>query len=298
MQINVLEDVHARRAAAERDIDPRKRNGRPLAPNPRKVIHPMIRRNLQAWRPAQRGALSERRARHPGTYRVFSRRRQGSRAAMSFLWTLIATICLALPGAASLRAAEQPVRIVALGDSLTAGLGLAAADAFPAKLEAALRKAGHAVTIANAGVSGDTASGGLARLDWSVPEGTEAVILELGANDVLRGIDPAVTRKALDAILVRLSQRKIPVLLAGMRAPPNLGEDYRRQFDAIYPELAAQYKALLYPFFLEGVAAEADLNQGDGLHPTVAGVERIVQAILPKAEELVAMALAARKAER
>jgi acyl-CoA thioesterase-1 len=216
---------------------------------------------------------------------------------MSFLWTLLATFWLAGPGAAvpAVRAADAPVRIVALGDSLTAGLGLPAQDAFPVKLEQALVAAGHAVKIANAGVSGDTASGGLARLDWSVPEGTEAVIVELGANDALRGIDPDVTRKALDAILRRLGERKLQVLLAGMRAPPNLGEDYARRFDAIFPELAKQHGVLLYPFFLEGVAAEASLNQRDGLHPTAAGVERIVQAILPQAEALVARALETRK---
>jgi acyl-CoA thioesterase-1 len=207
---------------------------------------------------------------------------------------LAAAIWLVLPHPAA-HAADNPVRVVALGDSLTAGYGLAAADAFPVKLEAALRARGLAVKITNAGVSGDTASGGLARLEWSVPDGTHAVILELGANDALRGIDPAVTRKALDTILTRLGERKIPVLLAGMRAPPNMGEDYGRRFDAIYPDLAAKHGALLYPFFLEGVAAEADLNQGDGLHPTPAGVAQIVQTILPKAEELIREALSRRK---
>jgi acyl-CoA thioesterase-1 len=182
--------------------------------------------------------------------------------------------------------AERPINIVALGDSLTAGLGLSAKDAFPAKLETALRAKGHAVTISNAGVSGDTASGGLARLDWSVPEGTDAVILELGANDMLRGTDPQVTRKALAAILRRLGERKVPVLIAGMRAAPNLGPAYVQAFDAIYPELAAKYDALLYPFFLDGVATNAALNQGDGLHPTAAGVDVIVTGILPKAEAL------------
>ena len=185
-------------------------------------------------------------------------------------------------------AADRPVRIVALGDSLTAGYGLPVDAAFPARLEKALTAKGVAVEIANAGVSGDTASGGLARLDWSVPEGTDAVIVELGANDMLRGIDPSVTRQALEQIVRRLTDRRIAVLIAGMRAAPNLGPDYGRDFEAIYSDLAARYDLLLYPFFLDGVATEAKLNQGDGLHPTAAGVDAIVARILPKAEALVA----------
>jgi acyl-CoA thioesterase-1 len=190
--------------------------------------------------------------------------------------------------------AERPVRIVALGDSLTAGLGLPADAAFPAKLEQALKAKGLAVEVNNAGVSGDTASGGLARLDWSVPDGTDAVIVELGANDMLRGIDPRVTRRALEEIVRRLTERRIAVLLAGMRAAPNLGPDYGRDFETGYSELAARYDLLLYPFFLDGVAAEAKLNQGDGLHPTAAGVDAIVARILPKVEELVARVRAKR----
>jgi acyl-CoA thioesterase I len=191
-------------------------------------------------------------------------------------------------------AADGPVRIVALGDSLTAGLGLPANAAFPARLEQALRAKGIAVEISNAGVSGDTATGGLARLDWSVPEGTEAVIVELGANDTLRGIDPKVTRQALEEIVRRLRGRGIAVLLAGMRAAPNLGADYARDFEAIYSDLAARNDLLLYPFFLDGVATDAKLNQRDGLHPTAVGVDAIVARILPKAEELVARARAKR----
>ncbi len=191
-------------------------------------------------------------------------------------------------------AADAPVKIVALGDSLTAGFGLPREDAFPAKLEAALKAKGLAVDVANAGVSGDTASGGLARLDWSVPAGTDAVILELGANDALRGLDPKVTRAALEGILRRLKERGIAVLLAGMRAPPNLGADYVGAFDAIFPELATENDALLYPFFLDGVAADRALNQPDGLHPTARGIDAIVQRVLPKAEELVARVKAKR----
>ena len=187
-------------------------------------------------------------------------------------------------------AQPAPVRLVALGDSLTAGYGIAAADAFPVKLQRALTAKGLAVEVANAGVSGDTASGGLSRLDWSVPDGTQGVIVELGANDALRGIDPAVTRKALADILARLKARGIPVLLAGMRAPPNLGPDFAAKFDPIFAELAREYDAILYPFFLEGVAADRALNQGDGIHPTAAGVDAIVSGILPKVEELIAKA--------
>jgi acyl-CoA thioesterase I len=203
------------------------------------------------------------------------------------------TIAVAVPPSA---AAERPVRIVALGDSLTAGYGLAANGAFPARLEKALKAKGHAVAIANAGVSGDTAAGGLARLDWSVPDGTEAVIVALGANDMLRGVDPKVTRRALEEIVRRLKARRMEVLLAGMRAAPNLGPDYGREFEAIFTDLAKTHDLPLYPFFLDGVAADAKLNQGDGIHPTAAGVDRIVAGILPKAEELIARVRAKRGA--
>ena len=197
---------------------------------------------------------------------------------------------LAVAGPARAPAAERPVAIVALGDSLTAGYGLANQEAFPARLQQALAAKGIAVTVSNAGVSGDTMSGGLARLDWSVPPGTDAVILELGANDALRGLDPAVTRRALDTILAALARRNIPVLLCGMLAPRNLGADYAGAFDPMYPELAKKYGALLYPFFLDGVAADAKLNQPDGLHPTAAGIDVIVAKTLPKVEELIARA--------
>nr|WP_238179106.1 arylesterase [Methylobacterium dankookense] len=178
----------------------------------------------------------------------------------------------------------RTLKLVALGDSLTAGYRLPGDSAFPAVLERELAKRGHGVSIANAGVSGDTATGGLDRVDWSVPDGTDGVILELGANDMLRGTDPAVTRKALDAIVARLKARGIPVLLAGMRASANLGPDYIARFDAIYPDLAHQYGLVLYPFFLEGVAGERGLNLDDGLHPNPKGVDRIVAGILPAVE--------------
>jgi acyl-CoA thioesterase-1 len=186
--------------------------------------------------------------------------------------------------------AESPVKVVALGDSLTAGYGLPDKDGFVPRLQAALTAKGIAAVVANAGVSGDTAADGLARLSWSVPEGTDAVIVELGANDMLRGLNPAVTREKLDAILQRLVQRHIAILLCGMRSAPNLGPDYGHAFESIYPDLAAKYGALLYPFFLDGAAGNLSLTQSDGLHPNAGGVGVIVERILPKVEELIARA--------
>jgi acyl-CoA thioesterase I len=180
----------------------------------------------------------------------------------------------------------KPVKMVVLGDSLSAGYGLPAPAAFPARLQKALADKGMKVDMINAGVSGDTSSGGRDRLDWSIPEGTEAVILELGANDALRGIDPAVTRAAPSDILTRLKARKIAVLMCGMLAPPNYGSDYAARFNTIYPELSKSFDVPLYPFFLEGVAADAKLNQGDGMHPTADGIDVIVKNILPMVEAL------------
>jgi acyl-CoA thioesterase I len=180
----------------------------------------------------------------------------------------------------------KTAKMVVLGDSLSAGLGLPAAAAFPARLQKALKDRGIGVDIINAGVSGDTSSGGRDRLDWSVPEGTDAVIVELGANDALRGIDPAVTRAALSDILGRLKARGIAVLLCGMLAPPNYGHDYADRFNVIYPELAKSFGVALYPFFLDGVAADPKLNQADGIHPTAEGVDIIVQKVLPSVEAL------------
>ena len=191
-------------------------------------------------------------------------------------------------------AAERPIRIVVLGDSLSAGFGLAGQDALPAKLERALKAKGIAVAIANAGVSGDTAAGGLSRLDWSVPDGPDAVILELGANDALRGSDPKATRAALEQIIKRLKERRIAVLLAGMLAPRNYGPDYAKAFDPIYPELAAAHDLVFYPFIADGVMGDRALNQPDGIHPTAAGVDVMVARMLPKAEELIARVKAGR----
>jgi len=187
-------------------------------------------------------------------------------------------------------AADRPISIVVLGDSLSAGLGLDAQSAFPAQLQRALEAEGIAADIINAGVSGDTATDGLARLDWAVPDGTEAVILELGANDMLRGLDPRITRGALSEIVRRLAERHLPVLLAGMLAAPNMGPDFAREFDAIFPDLASRYNLVFYPFFLDGVAASRALNQPDGIHPTAAGIGMIVARILPAVETLVAQA--------
>lgn len=185
------------------------------------------------------------------------------------------------------QAAEDTVKLVAFGDSLTAGYQLAADEAFPVQLEKALLAKGYDITVVNAGVSGDTTSGGLSRLDWSIGDDVDGVILELGANDALRGLDPATTRANLEAMLERLNDRKIPVLMAGMLAPPNLGEAYSAEFNSIYPELSEKYGTLLYPFFLDGVVADPDLNLGDGMHPTGEGVGVIIERILPKVEELI-----------
>lgn len=205
--------------------------------------------------------------------------------ALAAFATLAATWLAAAPTAAA-----EPVRIVALGDSLTAGYGLPPGSGFPTKLEAALAARGIAATVVDAGVSGDTTSGALARLDWSVGTDADAVIVELGGNDALRAVDPALTRENLDAILARLAARGVPVLVAGMRAPPNLGEAYAGAFDPIFEEIAERHGALLYPFFLDGVAADPALNQGDGIHPTAEGVAVIVERILPSVEALVARA--------
>ena len=192
------------------------------------------------------------------------------------LWLALVPVC------------ASPVTILALGDSLTAGLGLPQDQAFPARLEAALKAKGHDVTVINGGVSGDTAADGLARLDWALDDSVKAVIVELGANDALRGLPPAQAEAALDQIVTKLDERHLPVLIAGMRAPPNLGPDYAAGFDPMFRRLADKHGALLYPFYLDGVAAVPDLNQVDGLHPSAKGVDIIVGRILPSVETLLA----------
>ena len=207
---------------------------------------------------------------------------------MAFKLALGAFVAAGFLLMAGFAAIADPYRIVGLGDSLMAGYGLNPGEAFPEKLQAALKARGHEVEVINAGVSGDTSSGGLSRLDWSVPDGTGLVIVELGANDMLRGITPEITEKNLDAILARLGERRIGVLVAGMRAAPNLGADYQAKFDPIFARLAGKYGVALYPFFLDGVAAQPGLLQQDGMHPSAKGVDTMVEHILPVVESLLA----------
>ena len=187
--------------------------------------------------------------------------------------------------------------LVALGDSLTAGYGLAPGDGFAPKLETYLRARGLVVRVVNGGVSGDTSSGGLARFDWAVPDEADAIIVELGANDALRGINPDVTRANLTQIIEKSRARSLQILLAGMLAPPNLGPTYGEAFAAIYPDLARKYDVALYPFFLDGVAAQKSLNLADGIHPNAAGVDIIVSRIGPYAERLVSNVISGEKSK-
>jgi len=200
---------------------------------------------------------------------------------------LITALCLTFGVAATpmQAASAEEIKLVGFGDSLMAAYNLKASEGFPARLEAALRERGHAVSITDAGVSGDTTSGGLARLDWSIPDGTDGVILELGANDALRGLPPEKTRENLEAMIQRLKERGIAMLLAGMLAPPNMGGDYETSFNGIYPDLAARYELTLYPFFLDGVTANPELLLGDGMHPNPNGINMMVEKILPVAEQ-------------
>jgi len=209
--------------------------------------------------------------------------RLGAAARKAFLALAVIT---GLSGAVP--AAAEPVRILALGDSLTAGYGLAREDGFVAVLQAALRARGHDVRVIDAGVSGDTSAGGRARLDWALAEGADAAIVELGANDGLRGIDPRATEANLAAILDALAARRLPVLLSGMYAPPNLGSDYQREFRGVFDRLGTRPGVIYDPFFLEGVAADPALNQQDGIHPNPEGVRRIVARLLPLVERLIA----------
>lgn len=199
------------------------------------------------------------------------------------MFSTLAALSAAIAPAA---AQDATVSIIAFGDSLTAGYQLPESESFPAQLQMALAAKGRKVQIVNAGVSGDTTSGGLARLDWTLAGDADAVILELGANDALRGVDPKSTRENLDKMLSTISSKGADILLAGMKAPGNWGDDYQKAFDAIFPELAEKHNALLYPFFLDGVALNKSMVMPDGLHPTAKGVAEIVKRILPSVEAL------------
>ncbi len=209
------------------------------------------------------------------------------------LFNAFGYLCLRYLGAAMVAlvmsigaATAAPITLLAFGDSLTAGYGVAPEDAYPVKLQAALKAKGYDIRIINAGVSGDTTAGGLARLDWALSDHPTYALVELGANDALRGLEPADAEANLDRILAGLEQAKVKVLLMGMLAPNNWGPDYAQRFDKIYPELAARHHVPLYPFFLDGVALDPKLNQPDMLHPTAAGVDVIVARTLPAVEKL------------
>lgn len=221
-------------------------------------------------------------ATHVGKWRTRSK-------TASLVWAIASLIYVTI-GTVVPVAADDKLHIVVFGDSLVAGYNLPPGTAFPDQLAVALAKKGDAVRVTNAGVSGDTTSGGLARFDWAVPPDSHAVILELGANDALRGVSPEIARRNLDAILNKLKARRIPVLVAGMRAPANWGPEYVKVFNAMYAELATKHGALLYPFFMEGVIMRADLKLADALHPNPAGVAEVVKRILPSVEKLISRA--------
>ena len=204
---------------------------------------------------------------------------------MARILFIIATLLLSIQAAFA-----KPITLLALGDSLTSGLGLEANEAFPVKLEMALKSHYPELKIINGGIAGDTAVDGLARLDWVLTEDINGIIVELGANDALRGLDVSQTEMALNGIMVKARLRKLPVLILGMKAPPNMGPDYVARFDRLYPRLAEKYQALLYPFYLEGVATVASLNQADGIHPNGQGVDVIVSKVRPSVEELIGKA--------
>lgn len=209
-----------------------------------------------------------------------------------FRFLLAAAVAIAIPAGAAAQDSE-PIQLFAYGDSLVHGYGLDNPNNFPSQLEAALEVQGRKVEVINAGNSGDTTAAGLARLDWTLAEAPDAALVVLGANDALRGLDPAKTYENLDAILSRFAEMEVPVLLAGMLAPRNMGPDYAEEFDGVFPRLAEEHDVVFYPFFLEGVATDPELNQPDGIHPNAAGVAEIVEGILPRVKELLDRAEAA-----
>jgi acyl-CoA thioesterase-1 len=226
----------------------------------------------------------------PGAIRLkYGRRRFLFKVAAGFTFAGTAAAIGAAPAGAETPAAQPHPRLMVLGDSLAAGFGLPTAEAFPARLEAALRANGHDIQVINAGVSGDTSAGGVARLDWILRQASPRfAIVEFGGNDGLRGLSPAAMQDNLTRIVERLKAAGVGVLIAGMLAPPNLGREYGAEFSQVFARVAEQQRVALYPFFLDGVAADPALNQQDGLHPNAQGVERIVARILPYVERLIA----------
>ena len=219
-----------------------------------------------------------------------ARRRAQRLAHVVSMLLLVNALLVALNLSTARSESPKALHIVAFGDSLTSGYGVRPKDAFPAQLQKQLKAAGHDVVVTNGGVAGDTTADGLKRLDWAVPDGTDAVILELGGNDALRAVDPKETRANLEKIIATLKKRNIPILLAGMVSPANWGDNYSDDFDKIFPDLAKEHGLVFYPFFLEGVALDAKLNQDDGMHPNSKGVGEIVKRIMPSVEELIGRA--------
>ena len=230
-----------------------------------------------------------------GLATIYARPAAISKFLMGLCLLIVSITCMS--GTAQAQDGQHEITLVSLGDSLTAGYGLAPKDGFTPKLEAYLRAKGLAVRVINGGVSGDTSSGGLARFDWVVPDAADAIIIELGANDALRGINPDVTHANLTQIIEKSRARGLAILLAGMLAPPNLGSAYGKRFAAIYPDLARKYDVALYPFFLDGVAAQKSLNLADGIHPNAAGIDVIISRIGPYAERLVSNAISGEKSK-
>ena len=224
-----------------------------------------------------------------------ARRRVGSLAQVVAILALVNVFAGIASNVGARAEAQKPLHIVAFGDSLFSGYGLRPGQSFPTQLQKELKAAGHNVIISNAGVAGDTTADGLKRIAWAIPDNTDAVILEFGANDALRGIEPQLARANLEKLIAKLQERHLPILLAGMRAPANWGDHYSEDFDAIFPDLAKKHDLILYPFFLDGVIFDNKLNQDDGMHPNPKGVAEIVKRMLPSVEQLITRAAAHRE---